>query len=364
MVSHCHVLLYIRYDHCRTPQAALSPYVAGERPEDGVRAIKLNQNESPYPASPSVSDALRGIGPELFREYPDALCDKLRRKLSAVHGIPASRIICGNGSSELITLLYKTLLREGDAVAIPDPTFGLYETVARTFGVEPVVVPTDDEYRIDTRRLAETNAAAIIIANPNAPTGIPLQAPEIERLLQTYNGLVVVDEAYIDFAPESISVMNLIETYEHLIVLRTFSKAYALCGARIGFAVASERLIRAMQKARETFSVGAVAQLAAEASLADMDYVKFTVSRISQTRDRFAAELTRRGWRVIPSVTNFVLAAPPSDGVSAKELYARLLQEHIYVRYFDLPRLSDKLRISIGTDEDMDALLAALTRIG
>ncbi|MEF3306394.1 histidinol-phosphate transaminase [Paenibacillus sp. GYB003] len=342
----------------------LQPYVAGERPEAGTRAIKLNQNESPYPTSPSVREALRRLGPELLREYPDALCGRLREALSAVHGIPASRIVCGNGSSELITLLFKTFLREGDAVAIADPTFGLYETTADTFGVRTVRVPADDSFRIDPMRLAEAGPQAVVIANPNAPTGLHLEAANIERLLRSYNGLVVVDEAYIDFAPEGVSVLKLVETYDHLLVLRTFSKAYALCGARIGFAAANERLVRAMLKARETFSVGAVAQLAAEAALADPDYVRLTVSRIAQTRDRFASGLTGLGWSVVPSVANFVLAAPPQDGPSAKELYERLLAERIYVRYFDAPRLSDKLRISIGTDGDMEALLGVLRRFG
>lgn len=342
----------------------MQPYVAGERPADGTKAIKLNQNESPYPASPRVLKALRELGPELLHAYPDALSDRLREALSAKHGVPPAAILCGNGSSELITQLVRTFLQEGDTAAIPDPTFGLYETVAGTFGVNVARVPTDDGFRLDPKRLAEQSPQAIIVANPNAPTGLHVQASDIEKLLQTYRGLVVVDEAYIDFAPEGVSVMNLVAEYDHLLVLRTFSKAYALCGARIGYAVGQERLIRAMEKARETFSVNALAQLAAEAALSDPDYVRLTVSRIAKTRERFGLRLSEMGWQVIPSVTNFVLATPPAGGPPAKELYGRLLAEHIYVRYFDAPRLSDKLRISIGTDDEMDALLHVLARIG
>ncbi|TMV49450.1 histidinol-phosphate transaminase [Paenibacillus mesophilus] len=341
----------------------LQPYVAGIRPEPGTKAIKLNQNESPYPASPKVTDALRRLDPELLlREYPDSGCSSLREALSAVHGVPASMILCGNGSSELITLLYKTFLCEGDTVAIPDPSFGLYTTVAEMAGVRVASVPTDDDFRIAPEKLTESAPQAIVIANPNAPTGLHLEAAQIERLLQSYRGLVVVDEAYIDFAPEGVSVLKLTERYDHLLVLRTFSKAYALSGGRIGFAVANERLIRAMEKARETFSVGAVAQLAAEAALSDQDYMRETVTRIGRTRERFCEALARIGWTVYPSVTNFVLISPPREGRTAKELYERLLSEHIYVRYFDIPRLADKLRISIGTDEEMKVVLDSLAR--
>lgn len=339
----------------------LQPYIAGIRPEAGTNAIKLNQNESPYPASPNVTETLRRLSPELLREYPDSGCMRLREALSAVHGIPAAQIICGNGSSELITLLFKTFLREGDTVAIPDPTFGLYTTVAEMAGVQVCVVPTDDEFLIDTEKLAAANPQAVILANPNAPTGLHLDASQIERLLQSYRGLVVIDEAYIHFAPEGVSVLKLIERYDHLLVLRTFSKAYALSGARVGFAAANERFVQAMEKGRETFSVNAVAQLAAEAALSDPEYTRMTVSRIVRTREQFCTSLSRIGWRVWPSVTNFVLAAPP-HGQSAKDFYERLLSEHIYVRYFDIPRLSDKLRISIGTDADMLAVLDVLAR--
>lgn len=341
----------------------LQPYVTGIRPEPGTTAIKLNQNESPYPASPEVAEALRRLRPELLlREYPDSGCSSLREALSAAHGVPASMILCGNGSSELITLLYKTFLSEGDTAAIPDPSFGLYTTVAEMAGVRVASVPTEDDFRIVPEKLIESAPQAIVIANPNAPTGLHLEAAQLERLLQSYRGLVVVDEAYIDFAPEGVSVLKLTERYDHLLVLRTFSKAYALSGGRIGFAVANERLIRAMEKARETFSVGAVAQLAAEAALSDQEYMRETVSRIGRTRRQFCESLSKMGWKVCPSVTNFVLASPPSGGRTAKELYERLLSEHIYVRYFDTPRLADKLRISIGMDDDMQAVLDSLAR--
>ncbi|GAA3411031.1 histidinol-phosphate transaminase [Paenibacillus hodogayensis] len=342
----------------------LQPYAAGTRPDPGIAAIKLNQNESPYPVSPKVEQAIRSSGAELLREYPDSGCGRLRAALSELHGVPAGAILCGNGSSELITLLYKSFLCENDTVAVPDPTFGLYATAAALVGVKIVSVPTDDDFRLEPGKLAEPSPQAIIIANPNAPTGLYVEAEQIERLLNDFRGLVVVDEAYIDFVPEGTSVIGLTKRYSNLIVLRTFSKAYGLSGARIGYAVADERLIAAMAKGRETFSVNAVAQLAAEAALTDPAYTSLTVERINRTHEAFRAALTDTGWRAWPSFTNFLLATPPSDGPTAQEIYQRLLDRHIYVRYFDAPRLSDKLRISIGTDTEMKTLLEALSDAG
>lgn len=340
----------------------LSPYVAGVRPEAGTTAIKLNQNESPYPASPRVAEALRERGPELLREYPDSGCGRLVEALSRAHGVPASTILCGNGSSELISLLFRTFLAEGDTIAVPDPTFGLYATMAQIAGVRVREVPTDDEFRLDPERLIEADPQAVILANPNAPTGLYVEARQIERLLERYRGLVVVDEAYVEFAPEGVSVVGLTRRWDNLLVLRTFSKAYGLSGARIGFAVGAEQLIRAMGKGKETFSVGAPAQLAAEAALSDPAYMRATVSRIQRTHGEFRAALTRIGWKAWPSAANFLLASPPAGGLTAREHYDRLLAAGLYVRHFDAPRLFDKLRISIGTDADMRTLVKALAR--
>ncbi|PYI51598.1 histidinol-phosphate transaminase [Paenibacillus flagellatus] len=341
----------------------LEPYSAGIRPEPGVPAIKLNQNENPYPASPKVAEALRRLAPELVAAYPEALSDRLRESLSATLGVPASRILCGNGSSELITLMYRTFAQEGDTAAMPDPTFALYGTVADLAGVRVRRVPTDDRFRFEPAELAasgDDTPRLVVFANPNAPTGTCAGRDAIEKLLRTFDGLVVVDEAYVDFAPEGTSVVDLTGTYEHLLVLRTFSKAYALPGARVGYAVGSERLVRAMEKARETFSVNAVGQLAAEAALGDPDWMRRSVARIGRTRDAFCAALADAGWGVWPSTANFVLVSPPPGGASAPDMYRRLLDNRIYVRYFDAPRLRDKLRISIGTDDDMKAVLDVL----
>ncbi|MBD2864289.1 histidinol-phosphate transaminase [Paenibacillus oceani] len=341
----------------------LQPYVAGSRPEEGVRALKLNQNENRHPLSPKVEAAIRTLSPEMLQEYPDARCDRLREALSSVHGVPVSSILCGNGSSELITLLFRTFLREGDTVAVPDPTFALYANVADIAGVHVRAVPTDANFHMEPLALAAAAPQAVILANPNAPTGVCVTADRIEKLLQTYNGLVVIDEAYIDFAPDGTSVLGLTERYDHLLVLRTFSKAYSLSGARVGFAAGNKRLIDAMLKGRETFSVNGFAQLVAEAAVTDQAHKNEMVGRILSTRERFAASLQAAGWTVWPSTTNFMLVSPPPGSLVAQKVYEGLLARHIYVRYFAAPRLDDKLRISVGTDEDMDLLLDALLRI-
>lgn len=341
----------------------LQPYEAGERPEPGLPAIKLNQNECPYPVSPKVAETLSRLDPELLRVYPDASCLALRAALAEVHGLPPSMFLCGNGSSELITLVFRTFVGEGDTVALPDPTFGLYAVAAALHGAAVRKTPCGADFRFDPEALATGRPQAIVLANPNAPTGRFVEAERIESLLRRADGLVVVDEAYADFAPPGTSAIRLTERYDHLIVLRTFSKAYALGGARVGYAAANPRLIEAMGKGKETFSVHALSQLAAEAALRDPAYVRECVARIGRTRERFAAGLRARGWDVVPSAANFVLAAPPAGGPSARSLHDRLRERGIFVRHFDTDRLRGMLRISIGTDSDMDALLDALARL-
>lgn len=341
--------------------ARLRPYQGGEQPDESPLAVKLNQNESPYPPAPGVAKALEGwLSGGSFGRYPDSDCGMLNGAISAATGIPSANLLCGNGSSELISLLFRALIGEGETAAVPDPTFGLYAVAAAIAGIRTVPVPTKDDWQIDLDKLAATGAKALLLANPNNPTGTHLPAEAIEQLLIGYRGLVVVDEAYIHFAPETASVLPLVERFDHLLVLRTFSKAYGLSGLRVGFAAGHERLLAAMRSVREPFSVNAVAQLAAEAAVADRDYVRQTAERVIRTRCRVEGELRRLGWSVIPSAANFVLARPEADGPTARQWLEQLASREIYVRHFDTPVLRDVLRISIGTDADMDRVLAVI----
>lgn len=343
----------------------LSPYPMGERPPEGIRTIKLNQNESPYPPSPLVLKALRSIGEEELSRYPDAVNGGLRAVLAERFGVNAERIFCGNGSSEIISLIMKVFVGAQRRVALPDPTFALYATAAAVHQAECIAVPTDSDYAISIDGLLNSGADAVVLVNPNAPTGRTLPPAEVERLVSRFPGLVIIDEAYIDFAPEGTSALPLLGRYENVLLLRTFSKCYALAGARVGYCFGAEPLIAALEKSKDSFNVNAVSAKLAAAALQDREYAKRTAAAVCRTRDWFASGLQALGFRVVPSHTNFVLAEPPSGpgAPTARELYGKLLERGIYVRYFDHPRLADKLRISIGTDEELAVCMAALSEL-
>lgn len=343
----------------------IAPYPQGSQPTNARKAIKLNQNESPYPPSPKVAEALAHTGGDSLNRYPDAMSQQLRRELARVYGARPEQIVCGNGSSELISLLYKVCIGRGRRIAVPDPSFALYYTAAQVSQAECVKVPARDDFTIDVERLIESGAHAVALVNPNAPTGLLTSRPQVERLVSSFPGLVIIDEAYMDFAGEQHSVIPLVQSYPNLVVLRTFSKAYALSGARIGCCFADESIIEALTKTKDLFNVNSVSQRIALAALQDQQYMKRNAGRISRTREAFCRELLQMGFTFPSSQTNFVLCCPPKgNGLpNAREIYRKLMEKEIYVRYFAAPRLNDKLRISIGTETEMQTLLDELRRI-
>lgn len=343
----------------------LPGYAQGEQPPDGVKAIRLNLNESPYPPSPEVMKALGTITEESLRRYPDAKCDKLRAALAKQYNVREEQTFCSNGSSEIISLLMKVFIGPLGQIAIPDPSFPLYQAVAASYQVNCLTIPTRDDFSIDSERLQHSGAQAVVLVNPNAPTGILLPLTEIERLVKEFAGLVVVDEAYIDFAESGSSALPLINRYPNLLVVRTFSKAYALCGARIGYCFGNEQLIAALEKGKDVYNVDSISRELALAALGDQDYMQETIKAIKRTRARFTEQLRKSGFTVLPSQSNFLLCKPPTgpSSLTSSELYAKLMDQHIYVRHYRQPRLAEYLRITIGTDEEMDILLQALLQI-
>jgi len=345
------------------------PYVEQIAPYPSVAAnpdpsiIKLDQNENPYPPAPSVIRALASAVESSLRLYPDASCSALRETLAARHGVPQDRIAIGNGSSELIAALFRTFVGSERIAALPYPTFALYETAAAAANAAVIRVQTDGDFAIDPDALLAASAPVIALVNPNAPTGRLLRLSEIERIVRNAPGLVLIDEAYIQFAGEAeYSAIPLTLRYDNLVVLRTFSKAYALSGARVGYAVGSRAIIEAFEKTKSIYNVSAVSLSLAHSALQDEPHMRTSVEAICATRSIVVSELQRIGFRVIPSRTNFVLCAPPDKphDPDAPTL-VRMLAEHGFaVRYFDLPRLRDKIRISIGTDAQMNALIAQL----
>ena len=340
-------------------------YVEGVMPSAGTKAIRLNLNESPYPPSPHVQSALQEIGEEVLRRYPDSRCEQLRAELAANYGVKAEQTFCANGSSEIISLIMKVFVGPEGKIALPDPSFPLYHSVAAGYQAKCIAVPTREDFSIDVDKLRETGAQAVVVVNPNAPTGLMLAKTELIRLLESMDGLVIVDEAYMDFADSDESVISLVDQYPNLLVLRTFSKSYGLCGVRVGYGFADERLITALEKAKDVYNVDAIARHLALAALRDQSYMKETTGRIKRTRAVFSKQLESLGFSVIPSQTNFILCQPPAkaEGQSARELYEKLMEQGIYVRYYQLPRLADMLRITVGTEAEMEEVYAALSRM-
>lgn len=341
----------------------LEPYQLGEQPMPGRTCAKLNQNESPYPPSPAVLEALRAMAEESLRRYPDPSASALREAIAERTGLAPEQLYCANGSSEIISLLFKLFVGPGGRAAVAEPGFGLYQTEAAGHQAACVPIPLLPDYRVDLDGLLDSGADIVILIHPHAPTGLLTEAEALERLVRSFPGLVVVDEAYIDYAPPGSSVMPLIGRYPNLLVMRTFSKSYGLSGIRAGYCAGSRELIAALSKGGGIYNVDAVAQTLALAAVRDDAYMRGSVSRVIAAREALTEALRRRGYDVLPSSTNFVLCVPPATGPSARTLYRKLADRAIYVRYYEHPRLRNMLRISLGTEEEMAWLTKELDAI-
>jgi len=333
-------------------------YTPGFQPrEPGF--VKLNTNENPYAPSPPVLEALRDSCGESIRKYPDPLADAFRSTAAEVLGTRPERIICGAGSDDLLTIAVRAFCAEGDAVAFPRPSYSLYEVLAQIQGARAVPVEFPEDYSLPGG-LGDTGAPLVLLANPNAPSGTMVPHGELERLAGQLEGVLLIDEAYVDFA--EWNCLDLTDRHANVIVTRTLSKSYSLAGLRFGFAVADERLVDGMMKVKDSYNVSAPAIAGATAAISDRQWLARTVGRIKTTRARLIGELEGLGCFCHPSQTNFVLARMP-EGRSAERVYEELLARKILVRYFKAPRLDDCLRITVGTDGEIDALIEALREI-
>jgi len=333
-------------------------YVPGEQPAPGRTVIKLNTNENPYPPSPRVLDALRGALDATVRLYPDPEAHALRARASAVYGIPADHIIAGNGSDELIALVLRATIDPGARVAFPVPTYSLYDTMVAVQGGEVVRVPWPDDFSVPPGLVA-TRARVTFLCNPNSPSGTLVPRAAVARLARALDGVLVVDEAYVDFAREH--ALDLVGRLDNVIVLRTLSKSYSLAGLRIGLAFGHPALLAGLHTVKDSYNLSRLALAAAEAALGDVAAMEANVARIRTTRTRLTGALARLGYRVPPSEANFVLARRP--GVDQAPVARALAARSILVRHFATPALQDALRITVGTDAEIDTLLAALAEI-
>jgi histidinol-phosphate aminotransferase len=340
---------------------ALEAYVPGEQPQD-MQYIKLNTNESPYPPSPKVFESMSPHEIERLRLYPDPLGKRLREKVATLYGVEPKNVFLANGSDEALAFAFMAFCDDKHPAAFPDITYGFYPVYCQLFGAPYTTIPLRDDFSINCGDYNSINKT-IVIANPNALTGLMISVDQIEKILQTNpNNVVIIDEAYVDFG--GTSVVSLIDKYDNLLVVHTCSKSRSLAGARLSFTFGCEALISDVDKIRYSFNsynVTRMALAAGEAAVDDEAYYIDMRAKIVRTRDRTAAALKALGFVMTDSKANFLFAKHPN--LSGSTLYQKLRARGILVRYFDKPRISDYLRITIGTDAQMDTLINALKTI-
>lgn len=339
----------------------LEPYVPGEQPKD-KKYIKLNTNENPYPPSPAAMEAMRSADSADMRLYPDPESGEFIKAAAKVFGLNEDQIFAGNGSDEVLSMCFPAFFGGDKPVLFPDISYSFYPVYAELYAVGYETVPLNEDFTINVEGFLRPNGG-VVIANPNAPTSIALPLADIERIIAgNPESLVIVDEAYVDFGGES--ALPLIDKYPNLLVVRTCSKSYSLAGLRVGWAMGSANLIAALNAVKNSinsYTLDRSAIVGGAAALLDRDYFEKCRSKLIATRERCATELRALGFDVLPSSANFLFARP--SGISAEELFKKLRENGVLVRYFKKPRISDRLRISVGTDEETDALIAAIKKI-
>lgn len=339
----------------------LHAYVPGEQPQ-GDGWVKLNTNENPYPPTPKVAEAIAAQVPDL-RKYPEPISAKLRAAIGTRFGFAQEHVIIGNGSDNILDLITRCFV-SGPGAGHTVPSYSLYPVVAGMSGQGLIDVNFDRSMQLDVEALAATQAKAFFLTNPNAPTGVAFPLAQIEAALQAIDGLLVVDEAYVDFGGES--AVSLLKDYENLIVVRTFSKSYGLAGMRVGFALASPKIISILDRVRDAYNLDRVAQAAALAAFEDVAYFEEQRQKVIATREATRAQLDTYGWFTYPSATNFLFTEPKnaageSSAAVAASLFEHLKSQRVLVRYFPShPLTCAFIRVSIGTDAEMKAFLTAV----
>ena len=339
---------------------SLTPYTPGEQPRD-QKYIKLNTNESPFPPSPKAQERAREEAGKL-ELYSDPCCTALTAKAAQVFGVAEDEIIFSNGSDEVLNFAFMAFCDEAHPAIFPDITYGFYKVFAALNGIPYTEVPLKEDFTIDVGDYVNQRKT-IFIANPDAPTGLYLSLAQIEQIVASNReNIVVIDEAYIDFGGET--AIPLTKKYDNLLVVGTFSKSRSMAGARLGYAVGCKALIQDLNTIKYSvnpYNVNRMTMAAGLGALEDGDYFRTNCEKIMATRQRTTEALESMGFTVLPSLTNFVFAK--RDGIPGKALYTKLREKGILVRHFDTPRLTDYLRITIGSDSQMDTFIATIKTI-
>ena len=336
----------------------IDPYVPGEQPQ-AADIIKLNANENPYPPAPGVQEALRTFDASSLALYPDANGKHLKAALAERFGLKPSQVFLGNGSDDVLALAFQSFFCSEGPILYPDITYSFYPVWCDLFRIPYETMPLDEDFCVNIRDYDKPNGG-VVLPNPNAPTGRGLSLDTLEDLLQhNADCVVIIDEAYVDFGAQS--AVPLLDKYENLLVVQTMSKSRSLAGLRIGYALGSETLIttlEAVKNSYNSYTMDALALAAGEASVRDEDYFRQSCAKVIATRERAVEALRDLGFTVLPSLTNFLFVTHLKK--EAPVIFEYLRQKNIFIRYFKLPRIEKYLRITVGTDEQMDRLIAAL----
>ena len=336
------------------------PYVPGEQPVGTV--IKLNTNENPYPPAPGVEALLKGYDVSLLRKYPDPTCSSLVNVLAEKYNVKPSQVFVGVGSDDVLAMAFLTFFNSGKKILFPDITYSFYDVWADLFRIPYEQIPLDEDFRIIPEDYARENGG-VIIANPNAPTGVFMGLDGIRAVLDRNRDVVcIVDEAYVDFGAES--ALKLLDEYDNLLIIQTFSKSRSMAGLRIGYAIGSDTMIKYLNDVKYSFNSYTMTSLTLALgveAVKDDEYFRTTCAKIVKTREKLKADLRELGFEFQDSKTNFIFAKHAS--VSAEYIFTELKKRNIYVRYWNKPRISEYLRITVGTDEECDTLVANLRDI-
>ncbi len=339
----------------------VTPYTPGEQPKI-KNIIKLNTNENPYPPAPVVAEVIKSFDAEQLRRYPDPAITDLVAAIADKNGVNPENVFVGVGSDDVLAMAFMTFFNSEKPILFPDITYSFYDVWAELLRIPYETMPLADDFTINPAHYMRPNGG-IVIPNPNAPTGIEATASNIEEIIKNNpDSIVIIDEAYVDFGAQS--VVKLTHMYENLLVVQTFSKSRSLAGGRIGFAIGNPRLIAYLNDCKYSFNsytMDRITMAAGVASIQDSNYFNSCVAKIIATREWTTTQLSSLGFEVLPSAANFVFA---SHSVKpAEEIYEALKAQNIFVRYFKKPRIDNFLRITIGTEEEMQALIDALNKI-
>ena len=340
----------------------LEAYTPGEQPK-AKNVVKLNTNENPYLPSPKCAEVLKSFDLDALRRYPDPVFTSLRARIAKIWKTVPERVFVGNGSDEILTLAAKAFVEDDEAIGSLDPSYSLYRTLAaiRNVPFVPSPLAADFTWQKPVLQSEGKKVSLFLLTNPNAPTGTVTPVETISAFAGKFKGVLIVDEAYADFAKTNCVSLATDSKNRNLIVMRTFSKSFSLAGLRVGYCIGPEDLIDALYKVKDSYNADAVAQSVALAALNDLPWMRNNAAKVKKTRTRVAKELAKRGWDVLPSESNFLFASPAHR--PAAELFDALRQMNIFVRYFKGSRTGDRLRITIGTDSEMDTLLNALSTL-